>query len=95
MELDLTLAVAALAALAGCGLDAGPLQVELLEDDVAQVVHLDSGRAELIARSRLPAGIREGDVLVDGKKCSPCADELRARVRAQRLGRSLTPKRQR
>ncbi|MBZ4418179.1 DUF3006 domain-containing protein [Myxococcus sp. RHSTA-1-4] len=45
----------------------GPVHVELLEEERAQVVRLDTGRACTVERAALPAGVREGDVVVDGR----------------------------
>ena len=42
-------------------------QVELLEDGVAEVVDLESGRTAVVPRRTLPRGVEEGDVLVDGR----------------------------
>ena len=51
----------------GHGLPArSALQVELLEDGVAQVVDLDSGRVGTVPRGALPRSAREGDVVVNG-----------------------------
>jgi hypothetical protein len=43
------------------------VQVELLEETRAQVVRLDTGQACTVERWALPAGVREGDVVVDGR----------------------------
>jgi uncharacterized protein YcsI (UPF0317 family) len=43
------------------------VQVEVLEDARAQVVRLDTGQACTVERASLPAGVREGDVVVDGR----------------------------
>jgi hypothetical protein len=43
------------------------VQVELLEDSRAQVVRLDTGQACTVERAALPVGVREGDVVVDGR----------------------------
>ncbi|MFP2933730.1 DUF3006 domain-containing protein [Pyxidicoccus sp. 3LG] len=45
----------------------GPVHVELLEEARAQVVRLDTGQACTVERARLPVGVREGDVVVDGR----------------------------
>lgn len=45
----------------------GPVHVELLEDARAQVVRLDTGQACTVERAVLPVGVREGDVVVDGR----------------------------
>ena len=44
-----------------------PIQLELIEDDVAQVIHLNDHRAEVVPRASLPPGAREGDVIVAGE----------------------------
>ena len=43
-------------------------QVELIEDQVAEVVDLDTGRTAVVPRKSLPRGVEEGDVLVDGRE---------------------------
>jgi hypothetical protein len=48
-----------------CG--GGAVQVELLEDEVAQVVPLGGGPARTVPRSTLPSNVREGDVVRDGR----------------------------
>jgi hypothetical protein len=45
----------------------GPVQVELLEESRAQVVRLGTRQAVTVERAWLPAGVREGDVVVDGR----------------------------
>ena len=49
-----------------CGGADGAVQVEVLEDEVAQVVPLGGGKARTVPRSTLPPGVREGDVVRDG-----------------------------
>ncbi|NMO22388.1 DUF3006 domain-containing protein, partial [Pyxidicoccus fallax] len=45
----------------------GSWHVELLEEARAQVVRLETGQACTVERAALPAGVREGDVVVDGR----------------------------
>ncbi len=59
-----------------------PVQVELLEDSKAQVIRLDTGQACTVERASLPAGTREGDVVVDGR-----LDPERRAQRAQEVAR--------
>lgn len=49
-----------------CG-GGGAVQVEVLEDEVAQVVPLGEGEAYTVPRSSLPPQAREGDVVRDGQ----------------------------
>ncbi|MFL5322529.1 MAG: DUF3006 domain-containing protein [Myxococcaceae bacterium] len=56
------------------------VQVELLEDEVAKVVDLDSGRESEIPRKLLPRGVNEGDVVVDGRIDRALTAELRRQV---------------
>ena len=44
-----------------------PVQVELLEDEVAQLVPLGGGKAFVVPRTTLPPEVREGDVMRDGR----------------------------
>jgi hypothetical protein len=60
---------------AGQGSGAG-VQVDVLEDGRARVVELGTGKAQTVERASLPAGAREGDVVVDGR----LDPELRARL---------------
>jgi hypothetical protein len=61
----------------GAGQSSGQgMQVELVEDGKAQVVDRATGKARTVDRSTLPAGAREGDVIVDGR----LDPELRARL---------------
>ena len=60
-----------MAAMVGCG-GAGPgsgpgVQVDVVEDTRARVVELGTGKARTVDRASLPAGAREGDVVVDGR----------------------------
>lgn len=69
---------------------AGPVRVELLEDERAQVVELETGRARTVERTALPRCAREGDVVVDGR----LDPELRARLTrevAERRARLAVP----
>ena len=54
----------------------GPLQVELLEDELARVVPLAGGPARTVARASLTAGVHEGDVVVDGRRDAGRTAEL-------------------
>jgi hypothetical protein len=42
-------------------------QVELLEDSVAQLMEVGSGKSTVVPRSTLPPQAREGDLLVNGQ----------------------------
>ena len=53
--------------LVACGAVEGPVQVEVLEDEVAQVVPLGGGPARTVPRTSLPSNVREGDVVRDGR----------------------------
>jgi hypothetical protein len=69
-----------MAAVMGCG-GAGQgsgqaVQVDGVEEGKARVVELETGKARTVDRSTLPAGAREGDVIVDGR----LDPELRARL---------------
>jgi len=50
-----------------CGGAGGAVQVEVLEDEVAQVVPVGGGKARTVPRSTLPPEAREGDVVRDGR----------------------------
>jgi hypothetical protein len=65
-----------MAGVVGGVLWAGPVRVELVEDTRAQVVELETGRAQTVDRGALPSHAREGDVVVDGRLDA----ELRARL---------------
>jgi hypothetical protein len=52
---------------AACGGAGGAVQVEVLEDEVAQVVPLGGGPACTVPRSTLPPEAREGDVVREGR----------------------------
>ncbi len=69
-----------MAAVIGCGgvkQGSGPAwQVEVVEEERAQVVELETGKTRIVDRSTLPSGAREGDVVVDGR----LDPELRARL---------------
>lgn len=72
--------MAVLSAVAGCGGTRGAYQVELLEDEVAQVVNPDSGKAATCKRKALPKGVKEGDVVVDGRIDRQLSAELKRQV---------------
>lgn len=64
-------------AVMGCGSGQGSgqvVQVDAVEEGRARVV--EGGKARTVDRSTLPAGTREGDVVVDGR----LDPELRARL---------------
>lgn len=44
----------------------GPVEVDMLEDDVAYVVDLKTGNGTEVPRASLPPRVREGDVIVNG-----------------------------
>ncbi|WP_187345391.1 DUF3006 domain-containing protein [Cystobacter ferrugineus] len=50
-----------------CGTPEGAVQVEVLEDEVAQVVPMGGGEARVVPRSTLPRDVREGDVVREGR----------------------------
>ncbi|PTL77714.1 DUF3006 domain-containing protein [Vitiosangium sp. GDMCC 1.1324] len=50
-----------------CGGASGAVQVEVLEDEVAQVVPVGGGKAYTVPRATLPPGAREGDVVREGR----------------------------
>ena len=58
--------------------------VDLLEDSAASVVELRTGRAQVVSRSKLPAGVREGEVLIDGRTDPSLTRALLDEVRAER-----------
>ena len=69
-----------MAAVMGCG-GAGhgsgqAVQVDEVEEGRARVVETGTGKARTVDQSSLPAGAREGDVVVDGR----LDPELRARL---------------
>jgi hypothetical protein len=71
----------------GCvlmALGTGPVRVELLEDTRAQVVPDGGGQACTVERWRLPPGVREGDVLVDGRLAPERTEALRREVAEKR-----------
>jgi hypothetical protein len=71
----------------GCvwlSLGTGPVRVELLEDTQAQLVQADGGQACTVERWRLPPGVREGDVLVDGRLAPERTEALRQEVARKR-----------
>jgi hypothetical protein len=72
------------------GLLPGPVRVELLEDERVQVVRMQTGQACTVERWRLPAGAREGDVVVDGRLVPEQTERLRREV-AQKRARLAVP----
>lgn len=50
-----------------CGGASGAVQVEVLEDEVAQVVPVGGGKAYTVPRATLPPESREGDVVRNGR----------------------------
>lgn len=58
----------------------GPSEVELLEDNVAYVVDLESGEGAEVPRSSLPKNVHEGDVIVDGRVDPAWTEALREEV---------------
>ena len=80
-----------MATVLGCGSSSrSAYQVELVEDEVAQVVDLDSGRAKSVRREALPKGAKEGDVVVNGAVDEALSAELRREIEALRR-RYLVP----
>jgi hypothetical protein len=67
-----------------CGGAGGALQVEVLEDEVAQVVPLEGGRAYTVPRATLPPGVREGDVVREGRLDAELGARLAREVREWR-----------
>jgi hypothetical protein len=72
------------AAAPSAGAPRAALQVELLEGARAQVVDLEGGHAHPLPRAALPAGVREGDVVVDGRLDRELTARHAAQVRALR-----------
>ncbi|MBN8468758.1 DUF3006 domain-containing protein [Corallococcus exiguus] len=66
------------------GLGTSPIRVELLEETRAQVVRTDGGQACTVERWRLPPGVREGDILVDGRLDPERTEALRREVALKR-----------
>ena len=60
------------------------VQVELLEDEVAQLVPLGGGEARVVPRATLPPEVREGDVLRDGRLDAELGARLAREVREWR-----------
>ncbi len=61
----------------GAGQGSGQgMQVDDMDNGRARVVDLGTGKARMVDQSSLPAGAREGDVVVDGR----LDPELRARL---------------
>ncbi|MBF5042843.1 DUF3006 domain-containing protein [Aggregicoccus sp. 17bor-14] len=73
-----------MAGIGGVGGAGGALQVELLEGARAEVVDLDTGQVRGMARCALPRGVREGDVVVDGRLDAERTARLAEEVRALR-----------
>jgi hypothetical protein len=69
------------------------LQVELLEDERAQVVDLDTGKVGTLPRGALPRSAREGDVVVNGAVDRELTSALAREVRAlhERLAVPVPP----
>ncbi|WP_439099265.1 DUF3006 domain-containing protein, partial [Corallococcus exercitus] len=65
-------------------LGTSPVRVEVLEDTRAQVVRTDGGQACTVERWRLPPGVREGDVVVDGRLDPERTEALRREVARKR-----------
>lgn len=69
--------MAAVLGCSGAGQGSGQAwQVEVVDEQRAQVVELGTGQVRYTDRSALPPGAREGDVVVDGR----LDPELRARL---------------
>jgi hypothetical protein len=68
----------------------GPVEVELLEDDVALLVDMKSGEDTEVPRALLPRGAHEGDVIVDGRVDQALTEAFREEI-AEQQGRVLTP----
>src|SRR5262249_5818917 len=67
------------AGLLSTGVRAERVQVELLEEDKARVIDLDSGKARTVDRAAMPKGVQEANIVVDGRVDA----ELTARLRQQ------------
>ena len=67
-----------------CARACGPFQVELLEQERALVVDLETGQARPLPRQALPRGAREGDVVVDGRLDPALRARQAAELRALR-----------
>lgn len=63
-----------------------PLEIDQVEDQVARAVDPATGRAVSLDRSGLPPGVREGDVVVDGRTDPVLTAELAAQVARSRAG---------
>ena len=72
------------AGLVACGGSGGAVQVEVLEDEVAQVVPLGGGAAYTVPRATLPSGTREGDVVREGALDAELGARLAREVAAWR-----------
>lgn len=58
----------------------GAVQVDVLEEEVARVVPVGGGPARTVRREELPAGVREGDVVVGGRVDEEAGVRLRQQV---------------
>jgi hypothetical protein len=67
-----------------------PSEVELLEDDVALVIDLATDEAFEVARSGMPEGVHEGDVIVDGRVDPVLTEQFREEIE-KKMGDVLTP----
>jgi len=83
------LALAVSAGLLGAG---SPIQVELVEEEVALVRALSDGRTTTVHRRELPAGTREGDVISHGVRDLAATERLRDAVRERLARRALVPR---
>lgn len=70
--------------MAGCWRVKGPIEVDVLEDDAARVVSPATGRSWDVPRSSLPPGVKEGDVVVDGRVDPALTAALRTDVERAR-----------
>jgi hypothetical protein len=86
-----TLWVAALAAVVGCGAGKSVTVVDRLEEGRAVLV-TERGEEVPAAAAELPAGTREGDVLVDGRRDDGARTRQKAEISAlrRRLNRAET-----
>lgn len=73
----------------GGALAGEPIEVELLDDDQAQVMSVSSGETSNVPRRSLPAAAREGDIVVSGSVDLIATEAGRARI--QELQRSAVP----
>lgn len=70
-------------AVAACGAG-GAVVVDVLEETHARVVPRRGGPACTVSRAELPADVREGDVVVDGRVDAEATARARAQVAAAR-----------